>query len=146
MSKDCHVLTARLLLTHFLGAQRGEGSHGFLQRTDICYSLFWKASAGTDRFLLRQFIQTDAGNTVQFLPCAEDDDVVECGTHPRFRMQCEVVGGMNPQRLEAGGRTWSVGDRLRVRVERVDFNARLADFIPAESVQGTRGARPRRRK
>ncbi len=50
------------------------------------------------------------------------------------------------ERLEAGGRTWSVGDRLRVRVERVDFNARLADFIPAESVQGTRGARPRRRK
>jgi ribonuclease R len=50
------------------------------------------------------------------------------------------------ERLEAGGRTWSVGDRLKVRVERVDFNARLADFIPAESVQGTRGARPRRRK
>ena len=50
------------------------------------------------------------------------------------------------ERLEAGGRTWSVGDRLKVRVERVDFNARLVDFIPAETIPNMRGTRSRRRK
>jgi len=48
--------------------------------------------------------------------------------------------------LEAGGRTWSVGDRLKVRVERVDFDARLVDFIPAETMQAYRRTRSGRRK
>jgi len=33
--------------------------------------------------------------------------------------------------LEAGGNTWKVGDRLKVRVLRVDFDARQVDFVPA---------------
>ena len=32
--------------------------------------------------------------------------------------------------LAGGGRTWSVGDRLRVRVEKVDFDRRQVDFVP----------------
>lgn len=35
--------------------------------------------------------------------------------------------------LEAGGKTWKTGDRLKVRVLRVDFDARQIDFVPAES-------------
>jgi len=35
--------------------------------------------------------------------------------------------------LEGGGRTWQIGDRLKVRVERVDFDARLVDFVPVET-------------
>ena len=32
--------------------------------------------------------------------------------------------------LAGGGRTWSVGDKLRVRVEKVDFDRRQVDFVP----------------
>ncbi len=32
--------------------------------------------------------------------------------------------------LAGGGRTWSVGDKLRVRVENVDFDRRQIDFVP----------------
>ena len=33
--------------------------------------------------------------------------------------------------LEGGGRTWGVGLRLKVCVEKVDFDRRLVDFVPA---------------
>ncbi|MDO5317131.1 MAG: VacB/RNase II family 3'-5' exoribonuclease [bacterium] len=38
--------------------------------------------------------------------------------------------------LEGGGKTWSVGQRLRVCVEKVDFDRRLVDFVPASSRGG----------
>ena len=39
--------------------------------------------------------------------------------------------------LEGGGRTWSVGQRLKVCVEKVDFDRRLVDFVPAPSRGGS---------
>ena len=39
--------------------------------------------------------------------------------------------------LEGGGRTWSVGQRLKVCVEKVDFDRRLVDFVPASSRGGS---------
>ena len=45
----------------------------------------------------------------------------------------------------AGGGSWRAGDRLRVRVARVDFDTRRIDFTPAEAVS-VRGARDRRKK
>ena len=32
--------------------------------------------------------------------------------------------------LVGGGRTWAVGDKLKVRVEKVDFDRRQVDFVP----------------
>ena len=32
--------------------------------------------------------------------------------------------------LAGGGRTWTVGDKLKVRVEKVDFDRRQIDFAP----------------
>ena len=44
--------------------------------------------------------------------------------------------------LAGGGRTWAVGARLKVRVEKVDFDRRQVDFVPVSE----RNARKRRRK
>ena len=44
--------------------------------------------------------------------------------------------------LAGGGRTWAVGARLKVRVEKVDFDRRQVDFVPVAE----RNARKRRRK
>ena len=35
--------------------------------------------------------------------------------------------------LEGGGKTWGVGQRLKVCVEKVDFDRRLVDFMPAKA-------------
>ena len=35
--------------------------------------------------------------------------------------------------LEGGGKTWGVGQRLKVCVEKVDFDRRLVDFVPAKA-------------
>ena len=45
--------------------------------------------------------------------------------------------------LAGGGRTWSVGDKLKVRVEKVDFDRRQIDFVPVAERAG-KGARPSR--
>ena len=44
--------------------------------------------------------------------------------------------------LAGGGKTWAVGARLRVRVEKVDFDRRQVDFVPVSE----NNARKRRRK
>ena len=44
--------------------------------------------------------------------------------------------------LAGGGRTWAVGARLKVRVEKVDFDRRQVDFVPVSE----NNARKRRRK
>ena len=41
--------------------------------------------------------------------------------------------------LAGGGRTWAVGGKLKVRVEKVDFDRRQIDFVPVTE-------RPARRK
>ena len=47
--------------------------------------------------------------------------------------------------LEGGGRCWKVGDRLAVVVEKVDFDRRLVDFVPARERSADRASRPGRR-
>jgi ribonuclease R len=44
--------------------------------------------------------------------------------------------------LAGGGKTWAVGARLKVRVEKVDFDRRQVDFVPVSE----NNARKRRRK
>ena len=47
--------------------------------------------------------------------------------------------------LVGGGKSWSVGARLRVRVEKVDFDRRLVDFAPAAAPDAARERRGRPR-
>ena len=43
--------------------------------------------------------------------------------------------------LSGGGKTWAVGDRLKVRVEKVDFDRRQIDFVPVDGCAAPRAAR-----
>jgi ribonuclease R len=45
--------------------------------------------------------------------------------------------------LAGGGRTWAVGGKLKVRVEKVDFDRRQIDFAPVAARAG-KGDRPSR--
>ena len=47
--------------------------------------------------------------------------------------------------LAGGGKTWSVGDKLKVRVEKVDFDRRQIDFVPVAQNKKERPARRRKR-
>ena len=47
--------------------------------------------------------------------------------------------------LAGGGKTWSVGDKLKVRVEKVDFDRRQIDFVPVAQNKKERSARRRKR-
>ena len=47
--------------------------------------------------------------------------------------------------LEGGGRCWKVGDRLAVAVEKVDFDRRLVDFVPARGMSAVGASRPGRK-
>ena len=47
--------------------------------------------------------------------------------------------------LAGGGRTWAVGDKLKVRVEKVDFDRRQIDFVPVAE-RAANGERPSRRR
>ncbi len=44
-----------------------------------------------------------------------------------------------------GGKSWHVGDRLKVHVARVDFRERKLDFVPSETAARKPGGRGRRR-
>ena len=46
--------------------------------------------------------------------------------------------------LAGGGKTWSVGDKLKVRVEKVDFDRRQIDFVPVAQSKKERHARRRK--
>ena len=56
-----------------------------------------------------------------------------------------VTFNESDQTLSApGGRTWRVGDRIRVHVARVDFRDRKLDFVPCdaeETRQSPRGGK-----
>ncbi len=47
--------------------------------------------------------------------------------------------------LAGGGKTWAVGDKLKVRVEKVDFDRRQIDFVPVAQNKKERSARRRKR-
>ena len=48
--------------------------------------------------------------------------------------------------LAGGGRTWAVGGKLKVRVEKVDFDRRQIDFVPVAEREGKVDRQPRGRK
>ena len=47
--------------------------------------------------------------------------------------------------LVGGGKTWAVGDKLKVRVEKVDFDRRQIDFVPVANAKKARSIRRRQR-
>ena len=47
-------------------------------------------------------------------------------------------------RIEAGGGSWRIGDRMRVHVARVDFRQRRVDFVPADRREEAGGGRRRK--
>ena len=48
--------------------------------------------------------------------------------------------------LAGGGRTWAVGGKLKVRVEKVDFDRRQIDFVPVAERAVKEGRPSRGRK
>ena len=135
-------------LASYLAGKGGRLDIGWLTRAAMHCSEREQIADDAERSLVEikkfRYLEAQAGDGREFdavvVRCARNGCFVElpglamgglihisklCDDYVRFDVFREI--------LEGGGRTWKVGDRLKVRVERVDFDARLVDFVPVET-------------
>ena len=92
----------RALLSEFLGTAAGIVRHVGIQRVEVGNHPV-EIATGADAFLLRQFLIRHHILAVEFLPGAQDIDVVEGHPHPVLVVDGEVVGGAASEGLQLGG-------------------------------------------